>query len=816
MRVIYYHPIFAENAQQVAHTLNCQVLFQRPDQPLVTRPKEKIIIFGAHQDYVRLLEGQKLHQWDLTIFQSENLAAKVFEDPRYIDLLKTSRVLSWSPTQAKQLQDDLDLAKIDTFAFDCVHTGGGLKTQNDRPYDLGFVGYTSPDREALLQELREVHPELKIFADTHYGLTDQAQLTNVLTQCKYVLNIPFHKPSMLSTHRITKALACGCGVISPPSACPVLDSQFEPYVHFGNLLDLVNQLGHLPPKKSFADFEQQILVPARETLRATIGTEGHPSHGLSICLNMIVRDEVKNLPNCFESLLPYIRDYVIVDTGSQDGTPQFIQTYFSDKRPGHVFEREWQNFCHNRNEALQLAREHSDSDFILFIDADEQLVPDTKDPDALGKLAATLNLCDRAMVRVESGNVTFTRTSLVRRTFCSNKPKSTCKSCEQVIAPKPQFYAWEDPCHEMVASVPEERVTYLQAYTYYTRGGGFHNRQPNQYLNDARLFEKELMGSPWKPRYLFYCGQSFECAGRKKEAMHYYRLRLTVEGYTEEKYMSALRIARILRESRQCRQQCECKTKPIQSDEQRCDTLLLQAAGFAFWAMSFSPNRAEAYVMLAWLARLTKAWSTCMLYARKGLDLLEKYPPERHNYLFHDIHAKRDLLRELALGLYYTGDLLAALDVSREIRAMPDATDFDASNREWTVKGLGGAVPRLTPAAHRSAAHTQIFPNVLSPDTVSAATDRELNDEMAQNAKLWNTWMQGFLNIKMLQFAVQGVCTIPPALPDGYTQRGLLVLNADVKDPLANALVVTPKDGDPLCGHVAWIGRRFLSFAWNV
>ena len=44
-----------------------------------------------------------------------------------------------------------------------------------------------------------------------------------------------------------------------------------------------------------------------------------------ICLNMIVRSEAAIIERCLASVAPYIDSYLILDTGSDDGTPELIE-----------------------------------------------------------------------------------------------------------------------------------------------------------------------------------------------------------------------------------------------------------------------------------------------------------------------------------------------------------------------------------------------------------------------------------------------------------------------------------------------------------
>src|SRR5258707_10229496 len=92
--------------------------------------------------------------------------------------------------------------------------------------------------------------------------------------------------------------------------------------------------------------------------------------GQTICLNMIVRNEAPVIRRCLDSVIPVIDPWVIVDTGSTDGTQQIIREHLG-AIPGELLERPWVNFAHNRTEALQTA--FGRADYILVIDADETI-----------------------------------------------------------------------------------------------------------------------------------------------------------------------------------------------------------------------------------------------------------------------------------------------------------------------------------------------------------------------------------------------------------------------------------------------------------
>ena len=95
----------------------------------------------------------------------------------------------------------------------------------------------------------------------------------------------------------------------------------------------------------------------------------HPT----ICLNMIVKNEAHVIRECLDSVAPYICSWVIVDTGSDDGTQDVIRNHMVRLGiPGELHERPFRDFGHNRTEALALARGRAD--YLWIIDADDILV----------------------------------------------------------------------------------------------------------------------------------------------------------------------------------------------------------------------------------------------------------------------------------------------------------------------------------------------------------------------------------------------------------------------------------------------------------
>ena len=101
---------------------------------------------------------------------------------------------------------------------------------------------------------------------------------------------------------------------------------------------------------------------------------------MSICLNMIVKNEAGNLERLFHTLVGWVDYFVIADTGSSDQTIETIMSLSEALHiPGEVVRHEWVDFAHNRNMVMDAALEsrrqgRHQASWLLIIDADEELL----------------------------------------------------------------------------------------------------------------------------------------------------------------------------------------------------------------------------------------------------------------------------------------------------------------------------------------------------------------------------------------------------------------------------------------------------------
>ena len=90
---------------------------------------------------------------------------------------------------------------------------------------------------------------------------------------------------------------------------------------------------------------------------------------ISLC--MIVKNEGQNLNRCLNSVSSIVNEIIVVDTGSTDLTCKIAHQYGAT-----IHHFLWNdNFSDARNASLELAQ----GDWILFLDADEELSPDSRE-----------------------------------------------------------------------------------------------------------------------------------------------------------------------------------------------------------------------------------------------------------------------------------------------------------------------------------------------------------------------------------------------------------------------------------------------------
>jgi GT2 family glycosyltransferase len=355
---------------------------------------------------------------------------------------------------------------------------------------------------------------------------------------------------------------------------------------------------------------------------------------------MIVKDEAEVVCEALASLAPHIADFIVVDTGSSDGTQTVIREDLAARGvPGQVFDRPWRDFGWNRSEALALAREHSSSDYLWMFDADDLL----EGRPELARLAA-----DAYHVRI-GPDVEYWRLQIFRRAL----PWAYVGVLHE--------YPACDGCQAELGRIGGD-------YWVVSRRLGSRSRDPDKYARDAAILEAALAREPQNARYAFYLGQSCYDARQFDKALEAYGRRADMPGWSEETFYSRYRIAA-------CLQQLG---RPIGE--------VLDAYRACFRAF---PHRAEPLVRAATLARETERFAEAYALARRAA----RVPRPGVDALFVEaLDYEFRALDEQAIAAFYCGFPDEAFDLCTELldhRALSDADrPRIEANRDYSVPAI--------------------------------------------------------------------------------------------------------------------------------
>jgi glycosyltransferase involved in cell wall biosynthesis len=340
---------------------------------------------------------------------------------------------------------------------------------------------------------------------------------------------------------------------------------------------------------------------------------------LGVC--MIVKNEEKVVERALRSILRTVDTWCIVDTGSTDKTKEIIQRVADEfGKPGHLYDRDWVNFGHNRSEAITLAKKHMK--WCLMLDADDTLEGDAIDSSKLDKKIAGYN------VTIKHNTLLHARVHLFNMSFDWRYCGAVHEYADCRTVP------WS--CEALTPT------TWIQARTE-----GARSNDTQKYQKDAILLQKELENPECdKARTLFYLAQSYRDSGNKEQAIKYYKERSVLpNSWIEERYVSYLSLIRL--------------TDSI--DEK---------IKYAWAAQNLIPTRKECVGELLHYARLRDIF-TQELYAM-GLAFKDTPLPEKGLFLEPHLYGW-SYDEDIGLEAYYTGHFQQAADSFKlSLKACPD------------------------------------------------------------------------------------------------------------------------------------------------
>jgi tetratricopeptide (TPR) repeat protein len=253
------------------------------------------------------------------------------------------------------------------------------------------------------------------------------------------------------------------------------------------------------------------------------------TQGRHLGLVMMIKNEAAGLRETLRSVVGGIDAWLILDTGSTDGSQAIVREELGHL-PGFLIEEPFVDFSTSRNRMLDLADQIA-CPFLLMLNGDDVV-------EGMGELRRGIDFlikffCHDAghlrgayHVEIRSGALSYGYPRLIRTSA---------------------RWRFRGVTHEVLMSPSGMAETMLQIPGVFIRQerrnwSGIQAR----WREDLRLLTAEAERDPRDARTVFYLAQTLECLGQSEEAAKFYDVRVDMGGWPEERFMAALRRGRLL------------------------------------------------------------------------------------------------------------------------------------------------------------------------------------------------------------------------------------------------------------------------------
>jgi len=236
---------------------------------------------------------------------------------------------------------------------------------------------------------------------------------------------------------------------------------------------------------------------------------------ITLCLNMIVKNESKIITRLLDSIVSIIDCYCICDTGSTDNTINIIKNYFEKKNIfGKIIQKPFINFSHNRNFAIKECE--GMSDYLLLLDADMEVKLNNFNKQIL------LNY-DHFYIFQGNDDFYYKNTRIIKNNQKYN-------------------YNYIGATHEYISHNDDCTSTTIDKNIFFINDIGDGGCKHNKFQRDIQLLTNAIQLESNNCRNYFYLANSHYDICNYNEAIEYYKKRIELKGWNQEVWYSYYKI----------------------------------------------------------------------------------------------------------------------------------------------------------------------------------------------------------------------------------------------------------------------------------
>ena len=363
-----------------------------------------------------------------------------------------------------------------------------------------------------------------------------------------------------------------------------------------------------------------------------------------LTLTMIVKNESRTLARTLASVKSFINKWVILDTGSTDGTQDLIRHELAGV-PGELYEEPFIDFATSRNRALELAGQATE--FVMWLDADDELVNGS----------ALVEFLEREVERAEE--TYFIRISMGSG---ANSPR-ICFDSSRVTRAR-AGWRFKGVVHEVLMhperQPPSRRIP--DVFIRHDATADSAERSRLRWERDVVLLGQAAEADPNDTRTAYYLAKTLLWLGRNAQAEQAFNRRISLGGWCEEVFDSKMMLASL------------ASTSSAENSWTKAQELYLDAHLFA-------PHRAEPLYDIALHYDRLGQHALTYVFARRGFDI----PLPTKDTLFVDEEVYMWKLADLvATSAFWVGEFAVG-----EVAAHQALKFCPESQRQRTESNLG-------------------------------------------------------------------------------------------------------------------------------